>query len=364
MTDLGNELARIASALIRFRTTADRQDELQNAIHHVLDYFYLVGYEHYQILFNGVPSLVLHRTGCKNPVVALCAHIDVVEGKDEQFEPCVEGDKLFGRGAMDMKAGLAVFIKLMLEFEKTGHSVMLVVTGDEEVGGTNSIPYLLGSGFVPQVALLPDGGDQIHRIVSAEKGLIQATFRATGAAVHGSRVWKGVSAIDRLLAGIVSVGALVPALQDHPDDHWVPTFNVGTIKGGETWNVVADKAEAGTDFRFLPHQSSADWRSRISEVLPPGVDVRFSVKSEGFALDTENQFVRTYCKAVEAEGRTPEFVRTHGRSDASFFSGRGIPVIMGQPDGEGLHGPREWVSISAMEEYYRVVKRFLDVVAR
>ena len=68
-------------------------------------------------------------------------------------------------------------------------------------------------------------------------------------------------------------------------------------------------------------------------------------------------------ESVKAHGRTPEFLVTHGASDGRFFADLGIPVVMCQPDGGGIHEDGEWVSLGGIELYNTVLRDYLDRVS-
>jgi len=350
--------------LIRFRSVAKvYNEEVKKCADYIEQFFVDTALTITRIEQNGVPSIIITKNNTKNPKVFLCGHFDIVEGEDNQFEPRQEGDKIFGRGAEDMKSGVATLMHLMRDLADTPHDVGAMFTGDEEVGGLNGTEYILDNGYSCQVAIIPDGGEEIHKVVIKEKGLIFVDFIAEGVSYHGSRPWKGVRATSRLIEALTRVQKLFIPIEDHPEDHWVSTFNIGKIEGGVVHNQIAASAKALCDLRFPGHEDPEKIINKIKSIIPEGVSIKTTIYSFGVDVDENHELIQSYSKAIEKIGRKAEFLVTHGRSDGAFFGIKNIAVIQGQPDGGGLHSNNEWVSIPALGEYYTVVKEYLDDVA-
>jgi succinyl-diaminopimelate desuccinylase len=156
----------------------------------------------------------------------------LVDGEDSQFEPKKQGDKLVGRGALDMKSGVAVMMALMRQSEQKKWNLGLMLVGDEEIGGFDGTGYLTMLGFGGDIVIIPDGGLAVHRIIEKEKGVLRLVLHAKGEPAHGSAPWKGSSAIHVLAEAITTVHDAFVPLDQHPEDHWVTTCNVGLIEGG------------------------------------------------------------------------------------------------------------------------------------
>ena len=348
--------------LIRFQSTIDHPEERKRCADYIEEFFRGTPLHVRRFTHNNVPSVVVTKGDSKHPKVFLYGHFAVVPGTEEQFVPRRDGDKLIGRGALDMKGGLAVLMTLMKDLADTGHSVGLLAVGDEEVGGFNSTGYLIKEeGYRCDAVVMPDSGMTIHQIVTKEKGLVRVTFTASGVSAHGSRSWLGESAVDKLIETIQTMKTFFLPLAEHPDDHWVRTLNVGKIIAGNAFNQVPPEAVADCDIRFTETDDSADLLARMRSSLPAGVRMDIVGLSDGVFIDTAHPMMQSYQAAVRTIGREPVYISAHGRSDATFFTPLGIPVIQGQPDGESHHGPDEWVSVKALGEYYEVVRRFVEM---
>ncbi|MFN4183066.1 MAG: M20/M25/M40 family metallo-hydrolase, partial [bacterium] len=144
------QIVEIVKELIRYQTIASRGDELKRVIERVTQWLShpKISLFHYEA--NGKPSLVAVQGGKreeeeKHLPVFFVGHLDVVDGDPEQFEPRIEGEKLWGRGALDMKGSCGVMIHLFRSLAEEGKetSYGLMLTTDEEIGSANGVEYLL-----------------------------------------------------------------------------------------------------------------------------------------------------------------------------------------------------------------------------
>lgn len=356
------ELVALTEELLRFRSTADQPDALNACADFIGDYFSGTGLEVARSVANGIPSIVVSKQ-TKTPTVFLCGHFDVVPGNNEQFVPRIVGDRLYGRGALDMKSGVAAMMLLMKACAATKHDVGLMLTGDEEQGGWHGTGRLVEEGYRSRVAIIPDGGEAIHRMVMKEKGVMRVSLHATGRSAHGSVPWKGGNAIMSLARVLDRVHETFLSWDAHPEDRWASTINIGHIQGGVAVNQVPAEATARCDIRYIPEDQPEEIVARIRAVLPEGITATQDLLQPPVFVRADDPFVTPFADVVRAHGREPLPVFAHGSSDARFFAAHHIPVIMSQPDGAGHHGPEEWVHVPAIEEYYRVLEAYLDRVA-
>lgn len=349
--------------LMKYRSTANRTEELDKCADHIVNFFRGTNLKVQKIVHNNIPSVIVTKHN-KSPKVMLCGHFDVVDGTDEQFEPIVKGDKLYGRGSFDMKSGDAVMMHIMRELADTDHDVGLVITGDEEIGGNSGVEYILNKlGYRAKVAVIPDGGTAVHKLITKEKGLLRIILKAEGTAAHSAYLWRGENAINKLRTALDEVEKLFTPVEAHPDDHWVTTFNVGEIVGGQAFNLVPKFAKVHCDIRIVETETGDEIIKKIASVLPEGVTYEVDLVNNASYNRPDHELVEPFVESVRAHGRTPEFLVTHGASDGRFFADLGIPVIMCQPDGGGIHEDGEWVSIKGIEMYYNVLLDYLNKVS-
>jgi succinyl-diaminopimelate desuccinylase len=358
------EIQTLTKNLISCRSVADKPDQIIHCldlIEEALSDLASKDWIFSRLDFEGHPSLAITKAN-KSPKVLLCGHIDVVEGKDDQFKPKIDGDKLYGRGALDMKSGVAVLVIAFREAANKNYDVGLMVTSDEEMGGFHGTQALLQAGYSCQVALLPDGGNAVNKIVHKAKGVLWIELEAQGKSAHASVPWQGENAIQKLMAAIDTMQSIFPAVEIHGADHWAATCNIGLIQGGSGTNQVPASAIAHCDIRYTEHDTPDNLVTLIQNSLPDGVVVRQTLTAPMTYTPLENEFVQSFMQALREQGCEPEIAVDHGSSDARFFSERKIPVIVCQPDGQGHHGDNEWVSLNGIKDYYETVKKFLDKV--
>ncbi len=359
MTQTSESLLTLLENLIRFPTTSDNINALEDCANFICDYFRNTPL-HVEVLSSeGVPSVVVTKQ-TKKPKVFLCGHFDVVKGSSDQFVPRRDGTRLYGRGALDMKSGVAVLMMLMKDLAHTDHDVGLMLTGDEEVGGWNGTQYVLNSGYSCEVAILPDGGFDIHRVTTRQKGACFFTLRAEGKSAHGSRPWEGDNAIEKLIGAIQRVQTLFP-LSINTSDRWINTLTISQIQGGVSMNAVPETATVSCDVRFIEGFTPEKIINLVRDVLPKGIILEEKICGPMVELDTDNTYVVKFFEAIKKHGRDPVFDSAYGSSDARFFPPE-IPVIISQPYGTGHHSADEWVDMESIGEYYKLLRTYLDGV--
>lgn len=358
------QISTLTQALIKCRSIAGNPDQIKacfDLIENELGDLKSQGWTFDHQNINGHTSLIVTH-GTKSPKVMLCGHIDVVDGRDEQFVPKIIDSRLYGRGALDMKSGVAVLTHIMKEAADKNQNIGLMITSDEETGGFDGTQALLKNGYSCQVAILPDGGMAVNRIVHKAKGVLWVELAASGKSAHGSVPWQGDNAIQKLMKAVDSIQSLFPAIETHDEDHWAATCNLGQIEGGSGTNQVPAVAKARCDIRYTEHDTPENLMERLKNSLSDGVTINQLVTASTTYTSPENPFLQLFMQAVREQGREPEIVVDHGSSDARYFSELNIPVIVCQPDGQGHHGQDEWVDIKGISDYYATVKSFLEKI--
>ncbi len=294
----------------------------------------------------------------------LHGHVDVVPGRAEQFEPRLEGDRLHGRGAYDMKGALACLLLAIADLrDQDGVRVRLGIVPDEESEepGERGGDLLVTEGFVGDFAITGEPTD-MHVGVAA-KGVVAMRLRVEGRAAHGATPWLGENAILRAIDVFRAIQSL-PFASRSSELFDRPSINLGRILGGDALNKVPDTCFIDVDVRFLPEQ---DPEAILDEVRGiPGASVVSTFQRPPAQVDPDSPFVRALCDAT-APHHSGEVtsVGRDGASDAVSFLRAGIPAVEFGPLGGGHHGPEEWVSVSSLASYRRAVVDFVnDLPAR
>ena len=315
----------------------------------------------------------------------LNGHLDTYPAGDraawseDPFSGAIKEGRVFGRGAGDMKGGIACAI---VAFESLARcrdawagELVLTFAGDEERMGELGTKYLLDT--MPEAhgdAMLSAdvGSPQVPRI--GEKGMIWLDVFATGRAAHGAHVHRGKSAIDRLRQALDALENLRAHAVDMPEearrtiDAAAPlseplggageadvlksiTVNIGRIAGGETGNLVAAEAEASVDVRLPNGTTISAIEAEIRRLLKPIDGIRFDVtrRYEPSWTAPDEPIVTAVCTAgKEILGTEPQPNGRIGGSDARLYRAAGIPTVVCGPTPHNLGGPDEYVEIDEL----------------
>jgi succinyl-diaminopimelate desuccinylase len=292
------------------------------------------------------------------PTVVLHGHLDVVPGFPGQFYPRVEGDRLIGRGAYDMKGALAAMLLVFAEMrDQDAVRVRLAIVSDEESEEANErgSDRLVDAGFTGDFAITGEPTD-MHIGVEA-KGVLAARLDVTGRAAHGATPWLGDNAVLKAIEVFRGIESL-PFATESSELLGRPSINLGRILGGDALNKVPDRCVIDLDIRYLPGQDPADILGEIANV--PDVEVLASFSRPPAMVDSESSFVSALREAAGAHGGSEIMsVGRDGASDAVSFLRVGVPAVEFGPRGAGHHGPEEWVSISSLGAYRATLLDFL-----
>jgi succinyl-diaminopimelate desuccinylase len=292
------------------------------------------------------------------PTVVLHGHIDVVPGQAGQFEPRVDGDRLYGRGAYDMKGGLAVMLLVAAAMrDQDGVRVRLGIVGDEESEeeAERGSDHLVDSGFLGDFAITGEPTD-LHIGVEA-KGVLALRLQVSGVAAHGATPWLGDNAVLRAIDVFRSIESL-PFARHSSELFDRPSINLGRIVGGDALNKVPDRCAIDVDIRYLPDQDPASILEQVKGV--PDAEVESLFARPPAVVDRDLTYVRALREATTAHhDGEPMSVGRDGASDAVSFLRVGVPAVEFGPTGEGHHGPEEWVSVSSLRTYQQTLDTFL-----
>jgi len=312
---------------------------------------------------NGLPVLVAEvgpfDDGQEYPCIVFHGHLDVVPGRSEQFEPRVEGDRLFGRGAYDMKGGLAAMMCALKDIEGQGRvRVRLVCVPDEESEEIEdrSTDAVVARGLGGDFAITGEPTN-LHIGVEA-KGVLAMVIEVHGRAAHSSTPWLGDNAVLKAIDAFRAIESL-PFSRESSEVFDRPSINLGRIEGGDAINKVPDECRMSVDIRFLPGQDPDVILDQISRI--PSIDVTRTFIFPPVSVARGNPYVQALRDAVTRSIPDKQVlsVGRDGASDAVAFMAAGIPAVEFGPDGAGHHGPEEWVAVSSMARYRRALVGFV-----
>ena len=284
--------------------------------------------------------------------------IDVVPGREEQFVPRVEGDRLIGRGTYDMKGALAAMMCAVHDLAtQDAVRVRLVIVPDEESEDIErrTSDDLVRRGLVGDFAITGEPTD-LHVGIQA-KGVLAAHIVVHGRAAHGSTPWLGDNAVLKAIDVFRRIESL-PFSRESSELFDRPSINLGRINGGDALNKVPDECTMVLDIRYLPNQDPGDILEQI-RTIPDMQVVRTFIHPPAHVSRT-NPFVLALTDVVGrlTSGESMSVGRD-GASDAVSFLRAGVPAVEFGPAGAGHHGPDEWVSVSSLERYRQALTDFV-----
>jgi acetylornithine deacetylase len=297
------------------------------------------------------------------------------------FEPRVASDRLYGRGACDVKGGLAamlVAVSRLGEERPAGMpTVVLACTVNEECGftGADALPRLwndLSGSLLPRkpdaaVVAEPTGLD----VVVAHKGLVRWRCHTRGRAAHGAYPEQGDSALykmARVLAALERYHREVLAGRPAHPLCGGPTLNVGTIAGGTSVNTVPDHCTIEIERRLTPEESPQEARQEVIDHLARELNLGPDLQHDdpfmrGLALGEQSNrgLADRLAGVVRRVAGTCRTIGVAYATDAASLAAAGVPtVVFGPGSVEQAHTADEWIALDSVEKaaevYYRLAK--------
>jgi succinyl-diaminopimelate desuccinylase len=343
------------------------------------------GFETHRVVFSedGYPDTdnLYARIGSGSPCLVFAGHTDVVPVGDAahwRFDPfsaeIAEG-MVWGRGAVDMKGGVAASISAVLEFlRKDGlkkGSIAFLITGDEEGPSVNGTPKLLewaiarGEKFDQCILGEPTNPNALGDMIKiGRRGSLSGTLT-----VHGKQGHVGYPHLaDNPVHHIVRlIGTLLGTPLDKGTEHFDPSnLEVTSLDtGNRAVNIIPAEAKAMFNIRFNDLWTPETLRAEISRRIEtlndkPRYTLDFAPTNAVAFLTKPGKFVDMFSKAVEAEtGRKPVLSTTGGTSDARFIKNYAEVLEFGLV-GQTMHAVDERTAISDLEKLTRIYGRVLE----
>jgi acetylornithine deacetylase len=290
----------------------------------------------------------------------------------EPFAASRQDGRLYGRGACDVKAGLAVmltaFVRLVRERPSSCARVTLALTVDEEHSFLG-VQALVRAGFRqgrPHGAIVAEP-TRLH-IVHAHKGVIRWALETSGRACHSSRPEDGINAIYRMSRIVQALEQYAELLRQRPADPVVGprTLAVGRIQGGISPNTIPDFCRIEIDRRLIPGETVADAEADLLAYLQQAVggDVPFTLRTSHSPCPPLSP--QASINLVQQFGQVIDTVVGHHTvqavpfgTDAATLAQAGIPaIVFGPGDIAQAHTRDEWIELDQLEPAAEILYRF------
>ena len=302
----------------------------------------------------------LDGTSSKTPI-CFTGHLDTIplgaaEWNCDPFAGEVKGDKIYGRGAADMKAGVAAMILMAQRMAMESHlqaSVTLVLTAGEEAAcdGAHYLANLKDA--LGEAGALVVGEPTSNYPIIGHKGCMRLELTTRGRTAHAAMPELGDNAIHK-------AARVIYQLQDYNFDtspHPLlgsPTLNIGTISGGLNINSVPDKTTIGVDIRTVPGKDHTAILHSIQKTLGQEVEVKLMVEAISIATDSEHEWIQnTFDIMTQYLSKRPEPRAVSYFTDASALTPAfGYPptIILGPGEAAMAHKTDEYCYITKIEE--------------
>jgi acetylornithine deacetylase len=290
----------------------------------------------------------------------LNAHMDTVGvvGMERPHDPYIRDNRLYGRGAYDMKGGLAAIMAAGAAAKKRGlrGDVIVTAVADEEYAsiGTSSIVkrWRTDAAIVTEPTEL--------NICTAHKGFAWLDVETEGIAAHGSRPDLGVDAIVKMGKVLVGLEELDRSLRAAPSHRLLGSGSVhaSLIQGGQELSSYPKHCLLSVERRTVPGETLQKVETELPGIFEriAATDstfkarVKTSMVREPFEVSLDEPIVRTVqSKATAILGREPGEIGQTGWMDSALLSAAGIPTVVFGPGGEGAHAVVEWSNLEHVE---------------
>ena len=318
---------------------------------------------------------VLEGSGA-GPEIIVAAHMDTVlvgEGWTKAPLSCSETEgKLFGRGAADMKSGLAAamiaFREMSAQKSRMRGRLIFAATSDEEAGmrGTRE---LIRRGYIGKDTWVLDLDTVNEQLVQGHKGKCWIRVTAKGKAAHSMHPESGA---DTNLAIAELICDFRHRIASCPEDRIFgkSTVSFGTVRGGTGWTSVPERTELCMDVRIAPPITVCDVEQMLTGSVRaaagsvPGVSIAYEIVESlpWVGIDADAPLVHALQKAIKTvtgETATPGMIGGYTDSGAVAAETGYKNCVSYGAIGGNIHAPDEWLSIPSMEKVYQVLIRFL-----
>ncbi len=305
---------------------------------------------------------VVARAGGSDKKAPLCltGHLDVVPlgsraWTRDPFAGETEGDRLYGRGSSDMKAGVAAILLASRTFtgKLSGTPGVVVVLTAAEEGGCIGSKNLAETQLLGRAGAMIVGEPTSNYPLVGHKGSVKFHAKFRGVSAHGSMPQLGVNAIYEASRAILKMEAFDFGVPAHPV-MGAPTLNVGTVEGGQGVNMVPDTASIGVDIRTVPGMDHAALLGQLKNILGKDVDLEVFSNLKPVWTAPEQEWVQRVFEICKPHlGVAPQPGTAPYMTDAANLLKvyKGVPVVvLGPGEAQMAHQTDEYCSMERIRQ--------------
>jgi acetylornithine deacetylase len=311
-----------------------------------------------QQVASGRPNVIGVLEGsAPGPSLMFCGHIDTVgvDGMSAPFDPQVRDGRVYGRGAQDMKGGVAAMIDAARVIARDGLSagrLLVAAVADEEFESLGA--DLLVTQWKADAAVVTEPTDL--QIAVGHKGFAWFEVQTRGTAAHGSRPLEGRDAIFRMGRVLQALEALDRELQSRAPHPLMGTasLHASLITGGRELSSYPDRCTLHYERRTIAGETDASVERELTQILDAlgRNDPEFAATSRRvfsrpcYEIAATHELPRTLQRAAQAQGITAPLTGMTFWTDAAVLGASGTPSVLFGPGGAGLHSVEEYVVIA------------------
>jgi acetylornithine deacetylase len=288
--------------------------------------------------------------------VMFCGHIDTVgvDGMERPFDPAIRDGRLFGRGAQDMKGGVAAMIGAVRDLARAGlprGRVIIACVVDEEYESVGA--EALVTAWSADLGVVTEPTDV--QIAIGHKGFAWVEIETRGRAAHGSRPRDGRDAIARMGRVLVRLERLDRELQARPPHPVMGTgsLHASIIAGGRELSSYPDRCTLQIERRTVSGESAATALGEVVAILEDvraedpefEADARAMFSRPAYEIDRTHELPQALLRAAADAGRDSAITGMSFWTDAAVLGRAGIPSVLFGPGGAGLHSTEEYVNL-------------------
>lgn len=351
--NLESDVVELTRAICDVESVSGNEKALADAIETALR-----KYSHLEVIRDGDAIIARTNLGRANRVV-IAGHIDTVPVANNLPTKFIEGNSvLVGRGTVDMKAGVAVQLKLAATATQPTNDVTWIFYDHEEVesslNGLGRIarnrPELLESSFA--VLCEPTSA----QVEGGCNGTMRVDLKFRGVKAHSARPWMGKNAIHEASEALNILSNYKPAEIDVDGLVYRESLNAVLINGGIATNVIPDEVTVTVNYRFAPSKSASDAEAHLRDIFK-GIEFEITDSAEGARPGLDREAAKSFVAATKTQAK-PKY----GWTDVARFSALGIPAVnFGPGDPSKAHADDESVLVSEIYACEVALRAWLGV---
>ncbi len=379
--DITQEIVELAKRLIRFPSVtvgnAVRISAVREAGNFIAGWLEKGGVEVRRFDQGAYPAILAGFPGRAEAPVMLSGHFDVVapEPDDRQFQPRIEGDYLWGRGAADMKTVVATYMVWLRERIRAGPpypAINLLLVGNEEIGETEPmgtglvLGELAAEGYEPEIFIAgerteEEGTDLWGQVCTQNRGVTRFQVSGRGIRGHSGMMPYGADLTHKLIGARSKLSELAEKYLTMQDvGSWYSQIRFPFVQVGTpgVYNITPDHAVLGVEIRAIPsdplERLMADFETYAAE---ENLEISDRIMEPGSACTSTNPYLELLVEAVRAESGVEPVIGNKMAGTSARFAPNGDGVVWGQ-SGIGPHSSDERHFIPSIAPYYRALDRF------